>query len=56
MTKVYIIESEAGWGKRVDETLEFDTKKLVEEYVNEYNGRHNTADVTQSWYMYATIA
>ena len=56
MTKVYIIESERGWGQKVDETLEFDTKELAEKYVSDYNGKYNTEDSAPSWYMYATLA
>jgi len=52
--KVVIIESEAGWGQRVDEVKEFDTMKEAEDYVTEFN-KDNNAPVTPSWYMYAYI-
>ena len=56
MHKVFIIESEAGWGQRVDEIMEFDTKEEAEKYVKDYNGRYNTADSAPSWYMRAELA
>ena len=56
MTKVYIVESESGWGSRIDETMEFDTKEEAITYCKDYNNRHNTADSVPSWYMYATLA
>lgn len=58
--KVYIIESEAGWGSKVDETMEFDTVEEAEKYVKEYN-TPNEKDwkknkTVPSWYMRAEIA
>jgi hypothetical protein len=35
--KVNIIESEAGWGRKVDETKEFDTLEEAEKFVEKYN-------------------
>lgn len=56
MTKVYIIESEKGWGKRIEDTLEFDTPELAEKYCREYNRKYNPPmDVTPDWYMYASM-
>lgn len=37
----YIVESEAGWGSKVDETKEFDTKAERDEFVRTYNEKHN---------------
>ncbi len=55
-TKVYIIESEAGWGQRIDETLEFPSREEAEEYCRDYNRKYNPPKkVTPSWYMYATV-
>ncbi len=56
MVKVHIIESEAGWGQRVDETLEFPDKETAQTYVDEYNAKYNTEDTVPSWYMYAAMA
>jgi hypothetical protein len=52
--KVNIIESEAGWGQKVDETKEFDTREEAEEFCREYNAKNNE-EKTPSWYMYAVI-
>lgn len=53
-TKVRIIESEAGWGQRVDEIKTFSTKLAAENFVKEFN-QHNNLSYTPSWYMYAEI-
>lgn len=56
MTKVFIIESEVGWGQKVDSTLEFSTKEEAEAYCREYNNKHNPImDKTPDWYMYAKM-
>ena len=51
-TKVLNIESEAGWGQRVDETLEFDTEHEADEFIKGYNSFNNLPEAP-SWYMYA---
>jgi hypothetical protein len=61
--KVYIMESERGWGQRVDEVKIFDSstydgdsdKALAEakKFVKEFNADNNLPDVPD-WYMYAT--
>lgn len=56
MVKVHIIESEAGWGQRVDETLEFATEELAIQYCEEYNNKYNTAESAPDWYMKAILA
>lgn len=53
--KVYIIESESGWGQRVDETKEFDSKEEAEKFVKEYNEKYNSKKEVPIWYMYATL-
>ena len=50
--KVFVIESESGWGSKVDGTLYFDTKENAMLYVKEFNS-HNTSTTVPSWYMYA---
>ena len=56
MIKVFIIESERGWGQRVDGTKEFTTRKEAAEFCKEYNNKHNPPmDVAPDWYMYARI-
>ena len=51
--RVDIIESEAGWGQRVDDTRDFDSKQEAETFVEKYN-KVNNSPKTPSWYMYAT--
>jgi hypothetical protein len=55
MVKVLIIESERGWGQRVDEVREFSTREEAEEFVKEYNS-HNNLPYVPDWYMRAEIA
>ena len=51
--KVVIIESERGWGQKVEEVKFFDNQKDATTFVNEFNS-HNEADIVPDWYMYAT--
>ena len=53
-TKVEIIESERGWGQKVDSLKEFDSLKEAEDFVRKYNSK-NTKDTVPDWYMYARI-
>lgn len=53
-TKVAIIESERGWGQKVDEVKEFPTKAEAESFVKEFNAKNNLSYVPD-WYMYAEI-
>lgn len=53
--KVDIIESEAGWGQRIDETIGFETVRKAENFIKKYNSR-NTSKVVPSYYTYATKA
>ena len=41
MWKVQIIESELGWGQRVDEVKEFDSLEKANEFVKEFNSHNN---------------
>ena len=50
--KVIIIESERGWGQRIDETKYFDSKKEAEEFCKEYN-KDNNLPYVPDWYMKA---
>ena len=54
MIKVFIIESERGWGQKVDEVKEFETLKEAEEFCEDYNS-YNNKDNVPDWYMYAEI-
>ncbi len=51
---VEIIESERGWGQRIDSVKEFYDLKEAEKYVKKYNSR-NTLEEVPDWYMYARI-
>lgn len=59
MKKYYadIIESEAGWGSKIDETKEFDTIEERDAFVKEYNDKYNpplkAGERVPSWYMIA---
>lgn len=55
MIKVEIIESERGWGQRVDQVKEFATRDAANRFVKEYNA-YNNLPVVPDWYMYARIA
>jgi hypothetical protein len=59
LIEVAIIESERGWGSKVEETKEFESRKEAEKFVAEYNEK-NTEDyaktgIVPEWYMYARI-
>lgn len=60
MAKVVIIESEAGWGSKVDEILEFPTREEAKEFVESYNRKHNPGMYERpvkvpDWYMMAQL-
>jgi hypothetical protein len=50
--KVEIIESERGWGSKIDETKFFDNQSEAEAFCKQYNAQ-NTETVVPDWYMYA---
>lgn len=59
MTKhlVDIIESERGWGAKVDEIKEFDTWEQADKFITEYNNKYcpplKPGESVPDWYMYA---
>lgn len=53
---VNIIESERGWGSRVDETRYFNTENEAKNFVKDYNLKYNTSSTVPDWYMYADYA
>lgn len=56
MKKVLIIESERGWGQKVDEVKEFSTTQEAEAFCREYNRKYNpSSDIVPDWYMYACL-
>lgn len=52
--KVEIIESERGWGQRVDEVKEFDTPELATEFIKQFNSKNNK-EHAPDWYMFARL-
>ncbi len=52
--KVEIIESERGWGSKVDEVKEFDDMEQAEEFIKTFNSA-NDKDQVPDWYMYARL-
>jgi len=54
MTTVHIIESEAGWGSKVDEVKHFDNYEDALTFCTNFNAENNKA-VVPDWYMYAEI-
>ena len=51
--EVEIIESERGWGSKVEDVKYFDNFDDAAEFVNKFNS-HNTAESAPDWYMVAT--
>jgi hypothetical protein len=51
--KVYLIESERGWGSKVDEVLLFETEELAKQWVTDYNKKYNSEPTTPDWYIVA---
>lgn len=52
--RVNLIESESGWGSRIDEVKYFDTMEEAEAFVIEFN-KYNDKPTVPDWYMYAEI-
>jgi hypothetical protein len=50
---VDIIESERGWGSKVDETKLFETQEEAVKFSKDYNAKYNTATEVPDWYMSA---
>ena len=51
--RVDIIESERGWGSKIDETKYFDNEAEARKWANDYNAKYNTATQVPDWYMRA---
>lgn len=51
--RVDVIESERGWGQKIDSTKFFKTEPEAVKWVKEYNAENNLPYVP-NWYMYAT--
>ena len=52
---VHVIESERGWGQKIDEIKKFDNRREAEDFCKEFNS-HNTEKTAPDWYMRAEIA
>ncbi len=50
--KVNIIESERGWGQKIDDVIYFSTQEKALDYIKEYN-KSNTSEHVPDWYMVA---
>jgi hypothetical protein len=50
--RVDIIESERGWGSKIDETIYFDSEEEARKYCEDFNAR-NTENAVPDWYMRA---
>ncbi|HEU0302804.1 MAG TPA: hypothetical protein VFR37_25305, partial [Longimicrobium sp.] len=53
--KVYLVESEADWGRRIDEELEFMTREEAVQYAEEYNRSFNSGPIRSEWSMIAMV-
>jgi len=51
--KVDLWEYERGWGKRLDETKEFDFYEAAKAFQDEFNS-HNNEPTVPDWYMVAS--
>jgi hypothetical protein len=51
--RVDIIESERGWGSKVDEVKYFDNEVEAKRFVKDYNEKWNKSDIVPDWYMVA---
>ena len=50
--RVDIIESERGWGQKVDDVKFFDDEEAANSFVEEFN-KDNNLDYVPDWYMRA---
>lgn len=55
MIRVYIIESERGWGQKVEDVKEFDTMDEAIRFCVDFNKTNTPSDIAPDWYMYARI-
>lgn len=51
--RVDMIESERGWGQKIDEVLYFDNEQEAKEYARDYNLKYNNLDYVPEWYIRA---
>jgi hypothetical protein len=53
--RVLIIESERGWGQKVEDVVLFETHEDAVKFVTFYNQKYNNKPTVPDWYMYARI-
>lgn len=53
--KVNLVESERGWGQRLDEVEEYDTYEEAVKRITDFNSK-NTGNEIPDWYMFAEPA
>ena len=54
-TKVVIIESERGYGQRIDEVKYFDNRAEALKFVDDFNADNDFEGGVPDWYMVAHI-
>lgn len=54
-TRVFLVESEAGWGRRIDEEVEFATREEAERYAREHNESSHPGPVSSEWSIVAKV-
>ena len=52
--RVAIIESERGWGRKLEDVKTFPTMEAAQAFIKEYNA-YNTATTAPDWYMQAEL-
>lgn len=48
-----MIESERGWGQKIDEVIYFDNEAEAKKYVEDYNKEYNNQKFVPDWYIVA---
>lgn len=51
--RVDMIESERGWGQKLDEVLYFNNEQEACDYARDYNLKHNNLNYVPDWYIRA---
>jgi hypothetical protein len=54
-TKVFMIESERGWGSKIDEVKEFPTYDEALKFCDDYNKKWNSWPMVPDWYIVARM-
>jgi hypothetical protein len=50
-----MIESERGWGQKIDEIKEFPTREKALAFAQDYNKKHNNLPYVPDWYIKAVV-